>query len=326
MKALRVLPAAALALGALTFLGAPAGADTHHGLHHRWWAHGRVHHGTVCTGTTTTPGVLTGTYAGSVTVKGLCVVNQGAATIDGNLVVAPGSAVVAAFGLDDATGSGNSSLTVKRDVTVRRGATLIMGCEPAYFTCLDDPGAQSGPGTLTSNGSIGGHLLGLRALAVIVHASTVGRDLVTLGGGYGNNCAAPTDSPSNSVSLSVWADIAKSAPYSDVEDTKVGGDVLVANLTSCWLGAARDTVARSVLLLHNRLNDPDAIEILANTVAGNLACIGNSSVWDSAEQSFGQTSLYPRTAEPNTVGGKRFGQCVLASPATQGGTSGPGPF
>jgi hypothetical protein len=76
-------------------------------------------------------------------------------------------------------------------------------------------------------------------------------------------------------------------------------------------------------MLHNQLADPDAIEIISNDISGNLLCQKNSRVWDSADLS---ESLYPRLAEPNSVDGHRIGQCVLASPASEGGPSGPGPF
>jgi hypothetical protein len=78
-------------------------------------------------------------------------------------------------------------------------------------------------------------------------------------------------------------------------------------------------------LINNQLADPDAIEILANQISGNLLCLKNSQVWNSAEAVPGG-ELFPRDAEPNTVSGHRVGQCVLASPETAGGPSGPGPF
>jgi hypothetical protein len=38
-------------------------------------------------------------------------------------------------------------------------------------------------------------------------------------------------------------------------------------------------------------------------------------------------NLFPRQAAPNTVDGSRVGpQCMLASPITEGGPPGPGPF
>jgi len=124
--------------------------------------------------------------------------------------------------------------------------------------------------------------------------------------------------------------------FSDVEDSRIGGNVAISGLKSCWLGLARVKVGGSVTVSNNTMADPDAIEILATQIAKDLSCTGNSHpaaasppgdqpVWDSADISPAGT-LYPRGAEPDTVGGTRSGQCVLASPATQGGPLGPGPF
>jgi hypothetical protein len=97
----------------------------------------------------------------------------------------------------------------------------------------------------------------------------------------------------------------------------------VSGLSSCWLGVARVQVGGDLRMFANQLADPDAIEIIANQIRHSLACFANSQVWDSADLT---EALYPRQPEPNTVGGRRFGQCVLASPETEGGPPGPGPF
>ena len=65
-------------------------------------------------------------------------------------------------------------------------------------------------------------------------------------------------------------------------------------------------------VIDNQFADPDAIEILANRIGRNLNCRGNSMVWNSADLTEGE--LFPRLPEPNTVGGQRLGQCILASP------------
>jgi hypothetical protein len=85
---------------------------------------------------------------------------------------------------------------------------------------------------------------------------------------------------------------------------------------------ARDEVGGSLRVLNDQLADPDAIEILSNTIAGNLICQQNSMAWDSAELG---DALYPRGWAQNTVGGNRIGQWVTAPPLTPGGAS-PGPF
>src|SRR5580658_8242364 len=66
----------------------------------------------VCSGTLKSPGVLAGTYPSGVIVRGVCDVNAGLATVDGNITVEPGASLLAAFGLDDLTQQGSSSLVV----------------------------------------------------------------------------------------------------------------------------------------------------------------------------------------------------------------------
>jgi hypothetical protein len=254
--------------------------------------------------------VLAGVYFGDVSIEGICEVNAGQARILGNLTARPGSTLLAAFGLDDQTGSGNSSLTVAGDLRVQSGATVLIGCEPEHFTCIDDPNPEHA--TLSSQGRIFGSLREQQPLGVVVHDSTIFGDVTESGGGGGQTCE-----PSG-----VFASF-ESPVYSDYEDSTVAGNLKVTGLTSCWLGVVRMRVGGNVHMINNQLADPDAIEILSNQIAGNLNCQQNSQVWDSSEKA---ETLYPRSPEPNTVGGRRIGQCVLASPATEGGPLGPGAF
>jgi hypothetical protein len=62
----------------------------------------------------------------------------------------------------------------------------------------------------------------------------------------------------------------------------VGGNLGVTGLTSCRLEMARDHVDGGMRVLNDRLPDPDAIEILANDITGNLICLGNSTVLDTS--------------------------------------------
>ncbi len=115
--------------------------------------------------------------------------------------------------------------------------------------------------------------------------------------------------------------LAENAVYSDYKDSTIGS-IRVSGLVSCWMGLARDHIAHNLKLINDKLDDPDAIEILSKTTGKNLECKGNSMVWDSRDET---EALYPREPEPNTVNGQRRGQCVLASAATEGGQPGPGP-
>ena len=49
--------------------------------------------------------------------------NGGSAVVHGRLTITAGSALIAAFALNDLTGKGTSKLTVYRTVDVRKGAT-----------------------------------------------------------------------------------------------------------------------------------------------------------------------------------------------------------
>ncbi len=315
---LRLLLAGLAALALVAIGAGPAGAwapraGMGRDLHGRFpgWFHHRHHgHTQVCAGTPEAPGVLSGVYYGDVAVEGACVVNAGQAVVFGDLIVRPGAALLAGFALNDETGSGSSGLTVGGNVLVQSGAAAVMGCEAEHFPCFDDnPEAP----TLSSADHIGGSLLEQQPLGVVFHDSTVGGSIVESGGGGGLTCE-----PSGPFALF-------GVPvYSDYEDLTVRGSLEVGNLTSCWLGVARVQVGGDLRMIGNQLADPDAIEIIANQIRRNLACFGNSQVWDSAD--LGEEGLYPRLPEPNTVGGKRLGQCVLASPETEGGPLGPGPF
>jgi len=264
---------------------------------------------TTCSGTPSAPGVLTGTH-GAVVVRGACEVNAGAAVVNGDLTLSPGSALLAAFALNDKTGSGTSSLTVKGNVLVRSGATLLMGCNPANFACLDDPN-QSQP-TLSMHPTVGLDLRSNQPLGVIVHNFTVGGDVIQTGGGGGVNC-----NPQGVFKLF------QSPVYSTYEVGSVGGDVRISSVHSCWMGLVELQVGNSVVMYRNRLADPDAIEILSNNITGNLICRGNSRTWDNGDVG---PHLFPRQPEPNTVGRNRTGQCVLSSPNTRSDQPGPGPF
>ena len=262
--------------------------------------------GTVtCKGSLSSPGVLVGTVNSNVVVKGLCAVPAGPAVVTGDVTVSPGSVLVSAFGMH------NSSLTVNGNIYVRQGATAVLGCNPTNFPCLDDP-SQSHP-TLSSHVSVGLDVRSNLALGVIMHNFSIAGDLIQTAGGGGVNCRPQ----------GIFKLFMNSPVFSTYEVGSVGGDVRISSVHSCWMGVVQLKVGNTVVFHFNKLADPDAIEILANQITGNLICRGNSMVWNSSEAGNG---LFPRDPHPNTVGRNRKGQCVLASPTKPGGPLGPGPF
>ena len=289
------LSVSGMALAVMTMSASPAAAAGPH----------------VCAGTAAAPGVLTGRYSSNVVVQGACAVNAGAAIVSGNLTVRPGAALVAVFALNDQTGTGSSSLTVRGNLEIQNGATMFLGCDPQSFPCIDDPHRESP--TLASAAHVSGNLIEQQPLGVVVHNTTIDGNVVESGGGGGLTCE-----PSGVFALF------GSPVYSDYEDSTVRGNLSVSGLASCWLGVARVHVSGNLSMINDQLADPDAIEIISNRISGNLICQQNSQVWDSAEAT--ESGLFPRTPKPNIVLGHRVGQCVLASPASEGGPSGPGPF
>lgn len=265
-----------------------------------------------CSGTLKSPGVLVGNYRGDVVVKGVCAVNSGPVRVAGDLTVSKGGALIAAFGLNHRTHKGGSSLRVNGDLVVGKNASVAMGCNPRSFPCIDDN--QHKP-KLTSADRVSGDVIESAPLGVLIHNATIGHDFTETGGGGGLSCKPPTSG--------AFAQF-KSPVYSALEDSSVSGDATFSGLQSCWLGMARVHVAGNASFINNKLADPDAIEIVLNQIDKNLSCHNNSAVWDSAEAT--QNSLFPRTPQPNTVHGKRSGQCVLSTPVKKGGPSGPGPF
>jgi hypothetical protein len=251
-----------------------------------------------------------GTYS-SVDVIGFCFVDGGNVTVTGNVTVEPGSALVAAFGLDDSNSpaSGTSILTVQGNVIVGSGASLLLGCEASEFACVDDEGS---PPTLNGSETVDGSIEATNALGVVVHNSTIGADAVETGGGGGQSCT-----PSG-----IFEEFG-SPVYSDYEDNTIGGNLRVTGVGSCYFGALRDTIGGSFTYSDNTFFDPDASENLTNTVGGNLLCTNNSPAvqyGDSSEGGF--------TPAPNTVSGFATGECAFGvqqpSPApTPSNSAGP---
>lgn len=247
------------------------------------------HPSDICTGTFKAPGVLAGTYKRDLIVSGVCVVNGGAAVIKGDLILAPGSALNATFAVNDVAGTGTSSLTVKGDVKVGPGAFLAMGCEPKFNPCTDDPNAGTG-GTLTGQNKVFGDVTAVQALGVLLHASTIKGSVSLLGGGGAESCNPPFPG--------AFADLG-SPPYSDAEDNSIGGNLTMTGLTSCWLGALRNSVHGNVFVAGNTMADPDAMEILANVVRGSIACFANSPAVQYGDSA----------SSPNQVKRRAFGEC-----------------
>jgi hypothetical protein len=255
-----------------------------------------------CSGTFHSPGVLAGTYQHGVVVSGYCVVDGGAAVVLGNLTVAPNSALNATFALNDVSGSGTSSLGVFGDIDVLGGAALVMGCEPNFNPCSDDPNAATG-GTLSGHDAVFGSVNASGATGVILHASSIVGSVDEVGGGGGVNCAPPKG---------IFKKMGSPA-FSDYEDNTIGGDLSIVGLQSCWLGALRNQVGGSIMDQDGTFADPDASEVNSNVVQGDMVCLGNSPVVQ-----FGDSM-----GSPNQVAGNAKGECSFRAEQPDPAPTGP---
>lgn len=215
-------------------------------------------------GATCTGGaVAPGTYS-SLTITGLCAVPSGVVTVLGNLVIEQNAGLDAHF--DTAT------LTVQGNVHVEKNGILLLGCLSS--------------GCSSTNNRVDGNVVATGALALIFHHNTIGGNISVHRGGGGVSCA-----PTNLFPFGV---------FSDFEDNHIGGNLVVTQLRSCWLGIIRDTIGGNVVVVHNVMADPDANEVVTNVIGGNLACFHNDPHAQSGDSH----------GAPNVVKGHKLGECA----------------
>ncbi len=253
---------AALLVGAgIALLGLPAAAASASGA------------SSTCTGGS----IAAGSYR-NLTVAGLCSVDAGTVSVTGNLTVAPGAGLLAAFG--------GSDLHVAMNLTVGTNAIVALGCEPAAFPCFNDPDQQVG--TLATHDTIGMNFTATGALMVLAHHNAVGGNVTQTGGGGGVTCDNFPLGPSGPPAYSTW------------EDNTIGRNATISGLQSCWLGFIRNTVGNNVNFSDNVVADPDGNEMVTNQIGRNLNCSGNSPAPQVGDSQ----------GNPNVVGGRKTGQCT----------------
>lgn len=227
----------------------------------------------------------------------------------GDLTVDPGATLDTTFAQNDQAGyTGYTALFVTGNVFVESGATLLLGCEPNYFPCQDDPVVDEGapgPGTLVSHDVIGGNIIALSALAVIVHSSVIFGDVTESDDGPGLSCATPATGYFAST---------QSPAYSDFEDNSIGGNLTMQYMSTCWLGALRNTVGGNVEVRGNLFGDPGAPEVISNQIAGSISCTD-----DSPPVQYGNAVM----GVPNKVHVWADGECAFTALQPNPAPSGP---
>jgi hypothetical protein len=259
-----------------------------------------------CTGGNIPPG----TYE-SVTISGVCFTPLGNVKVEKNLTVKPG-ALLDNGTPGDPAGSPvvAANLSVGGNITVGRGAVLILGCSP-NSAC---GGGQSTPPGISS-ATIGGSVTAVNALAVIIHSSAIGGNFTEIGGGGGTMGGVATGACFGATPPAPWSEdmgsaVAGNPVYSDVEDVSIGGNYTMVGVSSCWLGSLRNQIGGDATFIGNQMGDPDAMEIGNNLIGEDLTCFKNAPA-----PQFGDG------ASSDLVGGQASGQCgfgvVLQNPAAE---------
>lgn len=238
-------------------------------------AHGYGHgHGRalVCTGGE----IGSGTYS-SITVTGNCSVAKNAVvTVKGDITVRKGAALDAQ--------SSPSTITVGGSVTSGRDAMLGLGCQPAALMgnsahpCVDANGDPIEDASVFSTISVRGSVNAFGTAVVLINGIKVGGNLTVVGGG----------SPQ--------------IPWS-VKNNTVGRSIWVSHLSTNWLGVMFNKVGKDVTLLNIKIveDHPEAagvVFVVRNNIKRNLLCKGLPGV---------SGGFVPGSV--NTVGGKALGQC-----------------
>lgn len=219
---------------------------------------------------------LSGTHHNLVVRGNAYVANGATLTVKGSLTIAKGGCLDA-FSL--------GTVHVTHDVYVQPGATLALGCAPGS----NGPPPMPPCGFTTTNDTVGGSIVADRPLTMYLTAVTVGRNVISFGGGPG----------AQSVGTSF-----------PVKSMQIRGDLVLVGWHGGWIGALRNTVGGSVVIAGNvgsRPGDdgtPDSTEVLGNTIGRNLYCFDNTPTARYGD-AFGEG---PGNG-PNVVMGRALGEC-----------------
>jgi hypothetical protein len=231
--------------------------------------------GTCTGGTFVSPTPIPGGAYRSLTIAGNCAVDDGNVIVQRNVTVLPGASLNALFA--------SSSLTVGRDLLVKTGGSIGLGCDPVELPCFDNADATNGD-------TVWGNLVVNHGRLVIVHDSHIAGEVAQKGGGGGLNCAPISEGVT--------------AAYVDYANNTIGGDATVADLRTCWDGFSHNTVGGSVNLNDNRTFLGDGNLADGNHITHNFSCFD-----DSPAPHLSDTP----TKIMNVVGGVARGQCAAIS-------------
>jgi hypothetical protein len=307
-----------VALGGVVFGAGVAGANPprphvpNHGDQGGGGDHADHGNGTyVCSGTVANQGSLAGNY-GSVIVNGVCAAHR-RVNIKGSLTITPNSGLVANDPTAQDPNNPNGPPICLDHVQVNVFGGIRVLSNGILF--LGD--SLRGTGCPDSNGVVFGGLQGLGSNSVIVHGTKINDGFSLQGGGGGNSYGPNPYGPGVFCSDIIVGGVdIGTPPFSDVEDSQINGGASINGLHTCWMGFINNQVQGTVNISHNRIGDPDAIEIGLNTIHGALGCWGNyrdpaSHVLpDDGSGGVPTNSFDGSPPNYNTVSGPELGQCA----------------
>jgi hypothetical protein len=132
-------------------------------------------------------------------------------------------------------------VTIKGGLTIRSGATFVLGSE-------ENP---------VNTGTISGGVHATNAASVQIHFTRINGGVRVHGG------SGPNGGPFG-------------ITWNAIEDNHINGGATVEGYNGFWFGFIRNHVNGSVRLNNNVLADPDGNEYVTNTIHGSLFCRGNS--------------------------------------------------
>jgi hypothetical protein len=182
------------------------------------------------------------------------------------------------------------TVTIKGDLVVARNALLndhAASTATVHVTgnVLVQKGAVLGLGDYDpthNNATVDGDIIANQPLTLYLGAMTVRGSVISNGGG----------------------DPGRNFP---IKDDRIGRDLIINGWSGLWMGVIRDTVGRNVVVSNNHATDTsqlpgsDSTEVMTNVISGDLICFGNSPAAQVNPLDGGL---------PNTVGGKKIGECA----------------
>ena len=170
-------------------------------------------------------------------------------------------------------GPGGRRAREQNHVFVGNGSTLALGC--SLTAAIISPT----PCTGSTDDTVAGNVIANQPWTMYLTADTIGGNVVSNGGGPGPG-----------------------QPYVQfpTKENNIRGNLIIQGWEGGWSGAIRNHVGGNLIYSKNvSVLDTDSNEVVTNTISGN------SLQGNSREVQFGDSG-----GLPNTVGGRKLGQCA----------------